>query len=104
ALLRPVRCFTENASKRRYACQRKRMRSAPFCPLTSIPGDDVLGEFEAQRRLSHLEPNMQYVCDASATKTWFRIETDAEDALESRALNHAVESYFRQAQARAAGN
>jgi hypothetical protein len=40
---------------------------------------------------------MQYVCDASPTKTWFRIETEGEAALESRAMNHAVEKYFRQA-------
>jgi len=49
-----------------------------------------------------MEPNMQYVCDASAAKTWFRIETEAEAALESRAMNHAVERYFRQAHERAA--
>lgn len=44
---------------------------------------------------------MQYVCDAGAT-TWFRIETEAEAALESRAMNHAVEKYFRQAYEHAA--
>lgn len=38
---------------------------------------------------------MQYVCDAG-TKTWFRIETKAEAALESQAMNHAVEKYFAQ--------
>jgi hypothetical protein len=39
---------------------------------------------------------MQYVCDAPP-KTWFRIETEGEAALESRAMEHAVEKYFRQA-------
>jgi hypothetical protein len=44
---------------------------------------------------------MQYVCDA-ASHTWFRIETQAEAALESAAMNHAVEKYFRQAYEQAA--
>lgn len=44
---------------------------------------------------------MQYVCDAEAN-TWFRIETQAEAALESAAMNHAVEKYFRQAHEQAA--
>jgi hypothetical protein len=39
---------------------------------------------------------MQYVCDAPP-KTWFRIETEGEAALESQAMGHAVEKYFRQA-------
>lgn len=39
---------------------------------------------------------MQYVCDAPPN-TWFRIETAAEAAIESRDMNHAVEKYFRQA-------
>jgi hypothetical protein len=39
---------------------------------------------------------MQYVCDAPPN-TWFRFETEAESALESRAMNHAVEKYFQQA-------
>ena len=39
---------------------------------------------------------MQYVCDAPP-KTWFRIETEGEAALESRAMDHAVDRYFRQA-------
>ncbi len=38
---------------------------------------------------------MQFVCDAPP-KTWFRIETEGEAALESRAMNHAVEKYFKQ--------
>src|SRR5215212_3668002 len=38
---------------------------------------------------------MQYVCDASGGKTWFRIETEAEAAAESEEMRHAVEKYFR---------
>ena len=44
---------------------------------------------------------MQYVCDAPPN-TWFRFETQAEAALESRAMNHAVEKYFQQAHEKAA--
>jgi hypothetical protein len=44
---------------------------------------------------------MQYVCEAPP-KTWFRIETQGEAALESRAMNHAVEKYFCQAYEQAA--
>jgi hypothetical protein len=44
---------------------------------------------------------MKYVCDAGR-KTWFRFETEQEAALESRAMSHAVEKYFKQAQAEAA--
>ena len=40
---------------------------------------------------------MQYICDAGET-TWFRLETLAEAAQESRAMSHAVERYFRDAQ------
>jgi hypothetical protein len=40
---------------------------------------------------------MRYVCDGPPPKTWFRIETEAEAALESRVMNHAVEKHFRQA-------
>ena len=39
---------------------------------------------------------MQFVCDAPS-KTWFRIETEGEAALESRTMDHAVEKYFKQA-------
>ena len=39
---------------------------------------------------------MQYVCDANEL-TWFRFETAGEATLESRAMDHAVEKYFRQA-------
>lgn len=38
---------------------------------------------------------MQYICDAPP-HTWFRIETQGEAELESRAMDHAVEKYFRQ--------
>jgi hypothetical protein len=44
---------------------------------------------------------MQYICDAQAN-TWFRIETEGEAALESRAMDHAVDKYFRQAYEEAA--
>jgi hypothetical protein len=44
---------------------------------------------------------MQFVCDAPP-KTWFRIETEGEAALESRAMDHAVEKYFCQAKQQAA--
>jgi hypothetical protein len=39
---------------------------------------------------------MQYVCEAQS-KTWFRIETEGEATLEARAMEHAVDKYFRQA-------
>lgn len=38
---------------------------------------------------------MQYVCDAGP-HTWFRLETAAEAVDESKAMDHAVERYFRQ--------
>ncbi len=38
---------------------------------------------------------MIYVCDAG-TRTWFRIEGSGEAALESQAMNHAVERFFRE--------
>ncbi len=44
---------------------------------------------------------MKYVCDASPY-TWFQIETAAEAAMESQAMDHAVEKYFRQAEQEAA--
>src|SRR5215471_16969659 len=44
---------------------------------------------------------MQYVCEAPP-KTWFRIETEAEAALEARAMNHAVDKHFQQAYEQAA--
>lgn len=44
---------------------------------------------------------MQYVCD-SPPNTWFRIETEAEAAAESRAMDHAVEKHFKRAYEQAA--
>jgi hypothetical protein len=38
---------------------------------------------------------MKYVCDAPGGRTWFRLETESEAALESEAMHHAVEKYFR---------
>jgi hypothetical protein len=38
---------------------------------------------------------MRYVVDAPNGKTWFRLETEAEAALESQLMRHAVEKYFR---------
>jgi hypothetical protein len=46
---------------------------------------------------------MKFVVDAGS-KTWFRIETAAEAALESRAMNHAVERYFQDAYDKAASS
>jgi len=40
---------------------------------------------------------MQFVCDAPGQKAWFRIETEAEAALESELMRHAVEKHFRRA-------
>lgn len=37
---------------------------------------------------------MRYVCDAPAGNTWFRLETPAEAAAESLAMDHAVEKHF----------
>lgn len=45
---------------------------------------------------------MKYVCDAPGSQTWFRIETEAEAAQESAAMEHAVEKYFRREKERAA--
>jgi hypothetical protein len=44
-----------------------------------------------------LERVMRFVCDAPDGKTWFQIETEAEAALESALMGHAVEKHFRQA-------
>jgi len=43
---------------------------------------------------------MQYVCDA-VDFTWFRFETLGEAGIEGRAMNHAVERYFRDAYSQA---
>jgi hypothetical protein len=47
---------------------------------------------------------MQDVCDGLDGKTWFRIETEGEAALESDLMGHAVENYFRQAREHAAAS
>ena len=39
---------------------------------------------------------MKFICDAPPY-TWFRIESEGEAAAESKAMDHAVEKYFRQA-------
>ena len=44
---------------------------------------------------------MQYVCDAPAKTTWFRIETLAEAGVESDLMNHAVEKHFQAAREQA---
>ncbi len=44
---------------------------------------------------------MKYVCDAPGEKTWFRIETQAEAAVESDVMRHAVEKFFSQEQEKA---
>ena len=44
---------------------------------------------------------MKYVCDALGGKTWFRIETEAEAAVESEGMRHAVEKFFRKEQEKA---
>ena len=44
---------------------------------------------------------MQFACDAFKGRTWFRIETEAEAAAESRLMRHAVEKHFLTAQQRA---
>ena len=44
---------------------------------------------------------MEFVCDAPENKAWFRIETEPEALLESDAMQHAVEKYFRREEAKA---
>src|SRR5262245_19061359 len=44
---------------------------------------------------------MQYVCETSKGRTWFRIETDAEAEAETKLMRHAVEKHFRREQKRA---
>jgi hypothetical protein len=44
---------------------------------------------------------MQYVCETSKGRTWFRIETDAEADAETKLMRHAVEKHFRREQKRA---
>src|SRR3954464_4365435 len=38
---------------------------------------------------------MRFVCDAPGGQAWFQIETEAEAALESDLMQHAVEKHFR---------
>jgi len=45
---------------------------------------------------------MKYVCDAPGGRTWFRIETEAEAAVESEIMAHAVEKFFRREKEKAA--
>ena len=45
---------------------------------------------------------MRFVCDAPGGQAWFQIETEAEAALESDLMKHAVENHFRQAREHAA--
>jgi hypothetical protein len=44
---------------------------------------------------------MQFVCDALNGRTWFRLETEAEAEAESSQMRHAVDKYFRRAEAAA---
>ncbi len=44
---------------------------------------------------------MLYVCDALNGRTWFRIETEAEAEAEAAQMRHAVDKYFRRAEAAA---
>lgn len=55
--------------------------------LARAPRETHEPEVEAEK--------VQYVCDAPGRKTWFRIETEGEAAIESQEMNHAVEKYFR---------
>ena len=45
---------------------------------------------------------MEYVCDAPGDRTWFRLVTEGEAAVESDAMRHAVEKHFRRERERAA--
>ncbi|WP_119422484.1 hypothetical protein [Desertibaculum subflavum] len=44
---------------------------------------------------------MDYVCDASKGRTWFRIATAAEAAAESALMDHAVDKHFLREESRA---
>ncbi len=44
---------------------------------------------------------MRYVCDAPGGATWFRLETEAEAEAETALMRHAVDKYFRRAEAAA---
>lgn len=47
---------------------------------------------------------MKYICDGSAEKTWFQLETEGEAFTESEIMGHALEKYFRREQEQAAQN
>ena len=38
---------------------------------------------------------MEYICDAPADRTWFRLVSEGEAVMESEVMRHAVEKYFR---------
>lgn len=40
---------------------------------------------------------MKYVCDATNSRTWFRLETEAEAEAESETMRHAVAKHFKRA-------
>ena len=40
---------------------------------------------------------MQFICDASGNKSWFRIETEAEAVQESALMDHGVDKHFLRA-------
>ena len=67
---------------------------------SAIFNSAVVGGTQTSAR-NHAGSYMQYVCDAG-TATWFRIETPGEAVLESQAMNHAVEKFFRDAYDKAA--
>jgi hypothetical protein len=46
-------------------------------------------------------PPMRYVCDAPDGATWFRLETETEAEAEAAIMHHAVDKYFRRAEAAA---
>ncbi len=65
-----------------------------------LPSADILRLRDVEASTLHRScalTGMQFICDAPGHKSWFRIETEGEAALESDAMRHAVEKYFRQA-------
>lgn len=44
---------------------------------------------------------MRYLCDAPGGATWFRLETEAEAEAEAAQMRHAIDKYFRRAEAAA---
>ena len=47
---------------------------------------------------------MKYICDGSADKTWFQLESEGEAFAESELMGHALEKYFRREHDQAARN